>query len=303
MYVDRLIGQLTSRLRATGLLDQSVVALTADHGIAYDPGLPSRALNDENLPRALYPQLLWAPLVVKAAGQTASAVSDANVMSIDVLPTLASLADVPTRWHVDGMVAGRRRGSTRLFQRAHSDAVGGRLDPIERFDGRSALADVRADSVDSVTIPGDPTWAPWRLRPWGAAVGTGLAAMDVGTPSSITASLAQRDALREVDPDTGSVPALVWGTASRDTEIAVVVNGVVAGVSPTFFSTTPHRFAVLVPESLLRRGDNRVRLFEVEHAADGFGTPPDPRMTGATNQPSSSRRPAASRPRCRPAAT
>ena len=118
MYVDRLVGQLTARLRATGLLDRSVVALTADHGIAYEPGQPSRALNDDDLPPALYPQLLWAPLVVKAAGQTAGAVSDANVMSIDVLPTLASLADVPTRWPVDGMVAGRRRGSTKLFQRA-----------------------------------------------------------------------------------------------------------------------------------------------------------------------------------------
>lgn len=269
MYLDRLIGELTARLRATGLLDRSAVALTADHGIAYDPGLPSRALNDDALPRSLYPQLLWAPLVVKAPGQTGGAVSDADVMSIDVLPTLASLAHVPLRWHVDGKVAGTRRGTTRMFQRAHSDAVGGRLDPTERFDGTDALADVRAHGVDTVTFDGDATWAPWRLRPWGASVGTPLADLAVGEGSAVTASLEQRDALRHVDPASGSVPALLWGTADRDAEIAVALNGVVAGVSPTFTSVTARRFAVLAPETLLRRGANRVQLFEIERRPGG----------------------------------
>ena len=46
-------------------------------------------------------------------------------------------------------------------------------------------------------------------------------------------------------------------------------DGTIAGVSPTFTSTTPHRFAVLVPEALLHRGAHRARLFEVEHSPAG----------------------------------
>ncbi len=77
------------------------------------------------------------------------------------------------------------------------------------------------------------------------------------------ATLVQRDALRHVDATTGSIPAMVWGTADRSATIAVAVNGRVAGISPTFTSITPLRFATMIPERLLHHGANRVELFEV----------------------------------------
>ncbi len=263
MYLDRLVGQLVERLRATRLFDRSVITITADHGIAYRAGAPSRALSDVVLSPSLYPQLLWAPLIVKASNQAGARVNDTNVMSIDVLPTVARLGHVPLRWKVDGVAAGTRRNDTKLFQRAYSDSVGGRLDPTQRFDGGGGFASMLAGGVTTVLEPGHPRWRPWRARPNGSMVGRSISQLVVGAPSTIRASLAQRDDLRHVDATTGTIPAMVWGTASQAATIAIGVNGTIAGMSPTFTSTTPLRFAAMIPERLVHSRANRVELFEV----------------------------------------
>ncbi len=90
-YTDQLIGDLMQRLQATGLWDRAVVVLAADHGIAFTPGEPARGLGTRPVPESLYPQMLCAPLFVKAPRQTVGKTSDANVMTIDILPTIAEL--------------------------------------------------------------------------------------------------------------------------------------------------------------------------------------------------------------------
>ena len=49
------------------------------------------------------PEIMWSPFIMKAPGQTEARVDDANVQSIDVLPTLASLIGVEIPWQVDGL--------------------------------------------------------------------------------------------------------------------------------------------------------------------------------------------------------
>jgi hypothetical protein len=261
-YLDRLVGQLTARLRATGLLDRATVVLTADHGIAYEQGQPSRALNDVDLPASLYPQLLWAPLLVHAPGQHDGRVSDANVMSIDVLPTVARLASIRIPWPVDGVPAGERDDDTKEFQRAHSDAAGGRIDPPIRFGAQAGFAAMLAANVDTVTQAGDPRWQLWRLRGRGDLVGRAVADVDVGPSSDLRVSLQQADALQHVRRASGSLPAMVWGTTDRPATVAIAVNGIVAGVSPPL-GTRPGRIAAMLPDFLLHDGRNEIRIYEV----------------------------------------
>jgi hypothetical protein len=55
---------------------------------------------------------------------------------------------------------------------------------------------------------------------------------------------------------------LLYGEAERAGELAVVVNGTIAGVSPTFRDgDVEHRVAVMIPETLLRDGTNDIRLY------------------------------------------
>ena len=75
-------------------------------------------------------------------------------------------------------------------------------------------------------------------------------------------------AFASVDPGTGSVPGLLLGsvTSESDAVIAVSVNGTVAGVSSQFADNAgPRRFGVLIPDFLFVKGTNDVRLYSVEN--------------------------------------
>jgi hypothetical protein len=123
--VDTLLGRLFDRLEDAGVYDDALIGVTADHGAAFGPEQPMRALSEDN-----FEQIMWSPLIVKAPGPRSGdgsgdggsgaggggEVDDHNVENIDVLPMIADelgidLAAVGsedgTRWAVDGRVPGQ----------------------------------------------------------------------------------------------------------------------------------------------------------------------------------------------------
>ena len=62
---DRLLGQIVKKLKKIGAYDKTLFIVTADHGVAFTQGNPIRGVSEKN-----YPQIVWAPLFIKAPGQT-----------------------------------------------------------------------------------------------------------------------------------------------------------------------------------------------------------------------------------------
>jgi hypothetical protein len=99
-FVDRLLGEVVARLRATGLYDRALLVVTADHGVSFQPGIANRRLVPENRG-----ELGLVPLFVKRPGQTRGRVVDAETSIVDVLPTIASVLGVEPAWPLDGRPA------------------------------------------------------------------------------------------------------------------------------------------------------------------------------------------------------
>lgn len=95
--VDRLVGRLVARLRDTGLYDRSLVVVTADHGIAFQPGEKRRPVWPENLE-----EIAYVPLFVKLPHQTRGRIDDSHAQTIDVVPTIAAGLGARLPWPVDG---------------------------------------------------------------------------------------------------------------------------------------------------------------------------------------------------------
>jgi arylsulfatase A-like enzyme len=93
---DRHFGTLLDALTAAGLLERSVLLLTADHG----EGLMDHGLLQHG---QVYEEDLRIPLVLGVPGLPAGRRVAAPVTQLDVLPTLAGLAGVA----LEGPVAGR----------------------------------------------------------------------------------------------------------------------------------------------------------------------------------------------------
>lgn len=94
-YVDREIGRLLDTLRARGLLDNTYVVVTADHGEEfYDH---KQWLHGNSL----FEELVRVPLVISGPNIAARAV-DAPVSLLDVLPTIAEWTGAPPPFAVQG---------------------------------------------------------------------------------------------------------------------------------------------------------------------------------------------------------
>lgn len=88
-YVDAQIGRLYDYLEATGRLDDTVLVITSDHGeLFWDHGMVTHG-------RSLYEAEVRVPLFVHFPSGLTPRDVRRPVSTLDVLPTLATLLDVP----------------------------------------------------------------------------------------------------------------------------------------------------------------------------------------------------------------
>lgn len=249
-YTDRLVGETLDLLERTGRYDESLVVLTADHGVSLTPdGAGSRELGPDH-PGIV--ELAWVPLFIKAPGQTEGVVEDGNWQHVDLLPTIADYAGVAVPWRVDGISWRRERRDrpTKTFYPY--------LDQPGTLDGAAGLARILADPTAIPPVP---------PAPLPELVGTSVGDHPV-VPGTVRAQVAGAEAFEEVDPDSGIVPALVHGTVPdrvpEGTPVAIAVNGRIGAVVPVVAAEGERRFAGLIEQTgWFTEGANRLELFLV----------------------------------------
>ena len=94
--MDTEVGRLLARIDELGLRDRVVVAVVGDHGEEF---LEHGELGHGN---SLYKELVHVPLIVRGPGITPGASSDNLVSTIDLGPTVLSLAGVEIPRHLQG---------------------------------------------------------------------------------------------------------------------------------------------------------------------------------------------------------
>ena len=102
-FADRKLGELMDRLEDVGRFDESLIVVTADHGVSFRDGHGRRAPDRGNLS-----DIAAVPLLIKAPGQRRGVVDDDAVRTTDVLPTIAGELGIRLPWNADGVPAGRR---------------------------------------------------------------------------------------------------------------------------------------------------------------------------------------------------
>ncbi len=100
-FVDRLLGRMVARLKSQGMYDDTLIVVTADHGFAWQVGVPTR----RSVTRSNVNELGPVPLFVKAPDQTRGRVNDALAQTLDVTPTIADVLNVPLGYRADGRSA------------------------------------------------------------------------------------------------------------------------------------------------------------------------------------------------------
>jgi hypothetical protein len=228
-FADRLLGDLLARLKAEGLYDESLIVVTADHGAGFRPGGPLR-----NVDARQFEAVMATPLVIKRPREEGGAVSDRNVETIDILPTIAAVLGMELPWPVDGVPVD---GPARPFKELSYERVRvTRRFPPSMLDGVLALARRK----EALFGPAD---APFRhpLRaPARDLIGRAVADLPTGGPDLSPAAVLfdNSEALGSVTPADGVVPARVsgrvrWTGAPERLSLAIAVNGVIRATTRT----------------------------------------------------------------------
>jgi Sulfatase len=261
---DWVVGQVIQKLKRIGAYDDTMIIVTADHGVAFYPGVPSRGASEFN-----YPEIMWTPLLVKLPGQTAGVVDDRAAKSTDILPTIADEIGVKLPWKSDGASLfgpPRPDGPRRLSDWA-LNAVRPKdgKDYIE-FDGPSGFARLLKTSASRAT--GDPALRIYRVGTYGNLVGLSVTSLAHAAVAPRDATLEDPAKYNHVKLHAAMIPwAYATGTVNVPAQqwVAVVVNGKIAGVSQTLpgDSAGTSEYAAVLPPSLVREGKNDIELFVV----------------------------------------
>ena len=257
-YADTLLGRLLDRLRATGRYDRSLVIVTADHGVAFQPELSRRAVS-----ASTFEQIADVPLFIKAPEQHQGAIDESTARNVDIVPTIADHLGSPLGWRSDG--------------RSLRDPAPGSDEPLLVFAKYGPALTLpfsefkrRRDAlVDSVTATfgaddhGRGIFAPGEDH---SLVGRAVDRMASAAPVRAQAELDDPRALAAVKADAQVLPVYLAGSITglgASHRLAVALNGRIAAVTTSYAAFGATRFTAIVDPKLIRDGANKVSLFEV----------------------------------------
>jgi hypothetical protein len=268
---DTLLGQIIDKLKRVDGYDDSMVIVTADHGIAFSSGQPMRAATEDN-----YPQVLWPPLLIKYPGQEQGKIDDRPASSVDIVPTIADVVGVKVPWKLDGsslLGPVKPEEPRRLYQYyvprltpKDSEFADPPKSHYLTFDGPPGFEDVL--KARAAPAGGPSSLRIYRMGPYGHLVGK--AADPYVDDGPVAGGLALRDPERFDDIDK-SAEVIPWaysqgfvGPLEKFSWVAVSINGTIAAVSPVSPLEKGGGFLeFVVPPELVRDGKNTLEAYFV----------------------------------------
>jgi hypothetical protein len=263
---DRLIGRIVAKLKRIHAYDDSLVVVTADHGIAFTKGSLIRGVAQEN-----YPEIMWTPLLVKAPRQEQGAVDDRAALGVDLLPTIADHLRIKMPWKVDGhslLGAPRAEPTRRVLQWDFNSLKPAPGQEYVTVDGPPGFASVLRAAASTGT--GDPDLRLFAVGGHAGLIGSDPDAAIDGNAAAVTGTLVRHRA--RADGERGGVPWLfvsgkLSGTNAPVRHLAIAVNGKIAATTLTTSNALVPGlsiFSTVLPPELVHGPDDRIDVYVIE---------------------------------------
>ena len=263
---DRLLGELIERLKSLGMYDRSLIVVTSDHGRNFWPHEKARDFSARHAEG-----ILGIPLLIKKPYQREAIVSDRNVETIDILPTIMELLGVGTAWPLDGCSA----VSPACPERARKIAVRGKK-RIE-FDADVVLRGESLKRKIALFGTGTKTGGLFAIGSYPQLLGRDPVAIGIGgVAESITLSLSTPAVAARGDDYLPARVTAVLHSRDRVTEtpqIAISVNGAIQAVAPALPADNSKLVvSAMIPEEAVSGSRRDFQFFIVK------GTPAKPAL-------------------------
>ena len=226
---DELIGDLVSSLKQSANWDRTLLIVTADHGITFEPGESKRKTIDASATGTLE-DIYRVPLFVKYPAQSGAQVSDCPASGVDLLPTVMAATGLDPGWELDGVdlatTCPQRPERPIVWPDGSARVSSGFAAAVERAARYNEWVDANGDVDDIV-----------RAGVHGRLVGSQVPEGGSGREPALEWSLDRPDDFTRVGEGRfGFVPTQVEGRVTatrdigRDEEMLLVVDDTVVGV-------------------------------------------------------------------------
>ena len=257
-FADQLIGKLLDRLKAQDIYDEALIIITADHGASYQHGLPRRSATD-----GTRGDVMLVPLIIKLPNQVAGFISDQNVETVDIVPTIASVLSSRVPYDVDGrslLDSVLTERTEKVFVQRNRVSV-----MLENLDADLDDRDAGLEQKLSHFALG-----LYALGPHAPLVGLSLSTLEIHSGTDALVRLERPQVFDDVDLEADTLPLFVRGTMTDVIEervsLAIAVNGVVVATTQSYQEHDEWVFASMIPEEALTPGANELEVFVVDSA-------------------------------------
>ncbi len=260
-YADNLAHRMIRTLKKDGVWDKAIVAVTADHGISFDPDNYRRIAFKGDFGGIANP-----PLFIKFPGQSTGKVSNAHTRTIDIVPTIAQVLGIKLPYKADGEpVSEAGSGGPVTISNGLKTTV---TEPLSEM-----LAE-RREVLQQNALRFGADSGLFELGPRSDLLGKPAPPLS-GAGSSGTATLNQASQWQNVrfgkDLDVPAFVAATLDGVAPGSLIAISVNGRVAATSRSFLFQGEDWAGAVVPPSTLRPGPNSIGVYLI--GAGGSLTP------------------------------
>lgn len=283
-YVDKLIGELIERLQQKQRFDSSLIIFTADHGISFGPGDYIRSITESN-----HADTMIVPLFIKLPGQRVGSISDRNVETIDILPTITEVLGTRPNWKVDGISIFDPSISKRTTKKITKfiDHENGDLKTFTPVMGESRILETESN----LHLLGTSMDRIYDVGPASNLLEHTVQELSPKSSMDYVVRIQFSENYRAVNPDSDFIPALIAGriysNSVKSLALAIAVNGIVRATTQTFspsrqaksFGLAPdlsfnkgtqlQYFAVIVPERSFHHDQNDVQVLVLPESDRG----------------------------------
>ncbi|MDQ4094777.1 MAG: sulfatase-like hydrolase/transferase, partial [Actinomycetota bacterium] len=224
--LDRQLGVLIDHLEARDIYDQSLIAITADHGVAFAPGESKRVVT----PRTVG-HLSPVPFFIKQPFQDAGRISDRPVETVDVVPTLIdALASSDVPLETDGVSALASDFPTQRVRKTDY------LELPRDLDAKFSVAEIKYDTFGY----GKRGIDLFSVAPGGteSMLGRRIGRFEMTSPADAGVVVENIRRVEKARPAMPLLPALVEGAlegrGARGQKIVVAIDGEVVAVTKSY---------------------------------------------------------------------
>jgi hypothetical protein len=265
---DKVIGNLIDLMQSAGVYQRAMIVIVADHGVSFNANSQRR---DAPPYDTLEKDVLPVPLFIKYPYQENGEISDENVETIDILPTIADVLGTGEELEMDGrsLLGGKAPRAEKLAFHAYKNFLQYRPDPG---------GELKYETLD------------WKLQNIGASMGVGglyrigkfpqlldntADDFELKETDQVNITLDTPGLFLDVDPGSGFIPSQITGSLQSDqpmpgADLAISINGVIRAVTETYaVQANGYRFSAMVPEQSFKPGENNISVYLVSSDNDG----------------------------------